>query len=80
MISAASVRPTTVMVRTDGTERKRFSLTPGGWHDLEATVPTTGDALRVEIVVDSPFVPSDSDPRSTDHRTLGIVVHQISLS
>jgi GT2 family glycosyltransferase len=76
-VSAAAVHPTTMIVRTDREERGRFALTPGPRRDLNVSVPVHGEVTRVEIVVDPPFIPSEADPSSPDHRMLGVAVDRI---
>jgi hypothetical protein len=76
-ITCCGVRPTEVIVRIDRRERGRFQLNPGAWQELEVRAPYTSDVVRVEVVVAPTFVPSELDPASPDHRTLGITVARI---
>jgi hypothetical protein len=79
-IRCAASWQTKLIVRTDRQERGRFIVNAGPWQEIETCVPHNGDTVRVELLVAPTTVPSEKDPSSPDHRTLGVAVAQIALS
>jgi hypothetical protein len=79
-VTCSAARPTDLAVAVDGRVGARYRATPGRWHDVEVPAAFDRPLVRVELFVDSPFVPSALNPRSRDHRTLGVPVARIGIT
>ena len=58
----------------------RYRVTPKQWQELRVPVSFDRETVRVDLVIDDPFIPSDLEARARDHRTLGVLVARISIA
>jgi GT2 family glycosyltransferase len=79
-VTCSAARPTDLAVAVNGREGGRYRVMPGRWHDVEVRAAFDRPIARVELFVDSAFVPSALNPRSGDHRTLGVRVARIGIA